>query len=112
MLGRHRAMMRIRIAAGSLLFLLLGLTSPAFAALKGISVAPSEPRICDPVTLTVTGELDPCYEIVSAVLRGPAITPCMGPFPCETFYRVEITVRQPDPAATCPAVITPYSRTF
>jgi len=104
-------MMRRRIS-GSLLFLLLGLTTPAFAELKAISISPAAPSTCDPVTVTVTGELPACYEIVGAVVRGPAITPCMTPEPCETFYRIELTVRAPDPAATCPTGVFPYTRTF
>ncbi|HEY2924997.1 MAG TPA: FlgD immunoglobulin-like domain containing protein [Candidatus Eisenbacteria bacterium] len=99
--------------AGTCFLFLFVLASPALAALKGISIAPPEPTTCDPVSITVAGELpDDCYEIVGAVIRGPEEIPCMRPGPCPFRYWVEITVREPDPARTCPAVISPYTRSF
>ena len=96
-----------------LLFLYLGFASPAAATVQRVAVTPSQPTLCDTVTITASGELPPCYELVRAAIIGPEEEPfCMLPGPCPLRYRVEIVVRGANPAAICPAVIQPYSRTF
>ncbi|HMI30489.1 MAG TPA: dockerin type I repeat-containing protein, partial [Candidatus Limnocylindrales bacterium] len=105
-------MMRHRFI-GFLLLVSLSSAPPASAALKGISIAPPEPGSCDSISITVAGEIpNPCYEIVGATIRGPEQLPCARPIPCPSRFVVEITVREPDPARTCPAVVAPYTRSF
>jgi hypothetical protein len=87
--------------------------SPAGATLESVSIAPSQPTTCDTVTITAVGELPPCFELVRAEIFGPEPEPfCMLPGPCPVRYRVELVVRSANPAAICPAVIMPYSRSF
>src|SRR2546422_2293302 len=100
---------------GIWLFVSLALASPAGATLKQVTVTPSGPTPCDSVTITVEGDMPaPCYEIVSATIKGPEPIPCMRPGPCPFRFQVEITIREPNPntAGPCPLVITPYSRSF
>src|ERR1043166_3038545 len=51
--------------------------SPAFATLTGFSGVPPQPTVCDSVTLEAQGVLPTsCYDVVSAVLRGPVPVVC------------------------------------
>src|SRR6185503_6216099 len=110
-LGRPTAMMRIRFSTSLLLLLLLGSITPAFAELKEVRVVPAQPSRCDPVAITALGVLpDECHQIVRATIEGP-LQVCVGDLCPEQFY-VNITVRQPNPAATCLAVNVPYTRSF
>jgi hypothetical protein len=102
-------MMRTRFYL--VLLLLLGSITPAFAELKGVRVAPAQPSRCDPVAITALGVLpDECHQIVRATIEGP-LQVCVGDLCPEQFF-VNITVRQPNPAATCLAVNVPYTRLF
>ena len=107
-------MMRSRSSGvfGSLLLLLLGWTTAAFAELNEVSVTPPQPGSCDPVAIVAAGILpDECHRIVKAEIQGPIRVVCF-PAPCAAQFRVEITVRQPNPAETCLAAQMPYSREF
>ncbi|MBI4346893.1 MAG: hypothetical protein HY553_08570 [Elusimicrobia bacterium] len=87
----------------------------AAATVEHVAVAPAEPRTCDPVTFTASGAIsNPCYGIVGAKITGPEPVPCMRITPCPAIFRIEILVREPNPAigAPCPAVIEPYIRSF
>ncbi len=98
-----------------LIFLSLILAAPVMADVKAVTVAPAAPTECDPVTITAAGELrspSPCYEIVNATIRGPERPPCLPPIPCPASFYVEITVRGPNPAGACIAIVEPYTRSF
>jgi hypothetical protein len=106
----------LRTAVGflSVLAALTVMPSHAHATVKAVAVAPSAPSTCDPVTITVSGELSStCYEIVGATIRGPEALPCARPTPCPFRFQVEITVREPNPLLMLPcAIAPPYTRSF
>src|SRR5689334_8189879 len=102
LLGRFRAMTRIRIA--SVFFLLFSWTPPALADLKGVSVDPPAPAGCDSVSIIAAGDLDNgCDEIVSATIQGPLRVVCIQG-PCPAQFHVEILIRRPNSLAEriCP----------
>jgi flagellar hook capping protein FlgD len=103
-------------AIGFLLLVTISSASPAQATLKGISVDPPSPTACDSIFITVAGELPgPCYEVVRVAFQKSDVVECLSPvgsnvWSCTSHLNVTIVVREPNPAATCPAVIAPYSR--
>ena len=103
------------ITATLSLLALLALVPPVWATVKTVSVAPPAPASCDSVTITVAGDIpNSCYEVSTAEIRGPEYLPCARPLPCPARFRVEITVREPNPviARSCLAVVSPYTRSF
>jgi FlgD Ig-like domain/Dockerin type I domain len=111
---------RLLVLLGSLLLLippLVGEPPPAVASTSEVLtvvVVPAEPTVCDSVTIGVTGALSsPCLQIVSAEITGP-VPPnplCMGPV-CPARFEIRITVEEPGIPTPCPAVISPYRRSF
>jgi hypothetical protein len=77
-------------------------------------ILPTEPTVCDSVTISVEGTLpSTCYEIRLAEIRGPVAPDplCMGPA-CPSRFYARIEVRGPAPGTVCPLLAVPYRRSF
>jgi len=111
---RRNEFMRGTAAFLSVFAALAFVPSHAHATVKVVAAAPSAPSTCDPVTITVSGELSStCYDIVGATIHGPETIPCLRPTPCPSRFLVEITVREPNPLLERPcAIAPPYTRSF
>jgi hypothetical protein len=104
---------RMPLPAALLVAALLALAPAVQAAVTSVSVTPSSPATCDPVTLRAEGATEnSCLRLENAEVFGPEpIREWVGPLPAYRF-RIVLTVREQATMVPCALVATPYVRDF